>query len=82
MSEIIEGVVEKMGFMSYGLKRDSEIMPLYSHNGNVFGTTTPSWNTFAGLAKDGRKVKLEGFFERTLTLKGMKNVFIAVRYVA
>ncbi len=78
---IVEGVIEKRGFMSYDLDTGKEKIPIYSPNGNVFGTTRPSWNTFAGLAKDGRKIKIEGYFQRTLTLKGMRNAFFVVRYV-
>ncbi len=78
---IVEGVIKKRGFMSYDLDTGKETIPIYSPNGNVFGTTKPSWNTFGGLAKDGRKIKIEGYFERVLTLKGFRQAFMAVRYV-
>jgi hypothetical protein len=78
---IVEGIVKKRGFMAYDLDTGKERTPIYAKDGSVFKWTKPSWNTFAGLAKDGRKVKIEGYFQRTLTLKGMKNAFFAVRFV-
>lgn len=81
MSEIIEGTIEKVGFMSYHVNTGKERFPIYSSDGNLLGTTKPSWNTFAGLARVGQRVKIEGIFRKELTLRGFKTAFIAVRYV-
>ncbi len=78
---IVEGTLKKRGFMSYDLDTGKERMPIYCSRGRLWGDHVPSWDTFAGLAKDGRKIKIEGYFERTLTLRGMVNAFFAVRYV-
>lgn len=78
---IVEGKIKKRGFMSYELDTGKEKLPIYSHRGNLLGTTMPSWNTFGGLAKTGQKIKIEGYFQRTLTLRGMVNAFFAVRYI-